>query len=364
MLHRPGAMLLGQAPDAGGFEEPPLERPRPQHELLHERPERAAEPSAHGNREAHLRSREDFTRHQVLQRGPQHGLGAPAAQLETARDRRRVFDELVVEVRDPAFDRGRHAHLILFHQQLDQIRLEVGVAHPFEGTAGGLLVAAQPLAVGVATGEQPVVRQEARLEDHGEHGEVFVEQRAGPWLECQNRAPGIAAHRVGETPREPTDLAANSPRGQSPVDAPKPLVPGRHAVAVVAEEELIGALTREHHLDVLPGQARDEVERDARGEGDGLVLVPDQLRQGIEELGGRHDDLAVLRACRAGRKPGVGKFVGLGLREAHCECANRLRDQRRHEGGQAARINPAGQEQPEWHAAHEVAPHGGGEPRA
>ena len=115
---------------------------------------------------------------------------------------------------------------------------------------------------------------------------------------------------------------------------------------------------------MLPGQARDEVEGNARGERDGLVLVPDQLRQGIEELGGRHDHLAVLSADSAGRKLGVGKLVSRGVREAHGERANWLRDHRRHERGQAARIDPARQEQPEWHVAHEVAPHGGGEPRA
>ncbi len=84
--------------------------------------------------------------------------------------------------------------------------------------------------------------------------------------------------------------------------------------------------------------------------------MPDQARQHAEELRGGDDDLPVLRPDRAGGQPGVGELIGLRVGEAHGEGANRLPDQRRHEGSQSARIDPAGQEQPERHVAHEVAP--------
>ena len=58
----------------------------------------------------------------------------------------------------------------------------------------------------------------------------------------------------------------------------------RDAIPVVAEEQLVGALAGQHDLDVIAGEARHEVQRHARREGDRLVLVPDQARQRVEEL--------------------------------------------------------------------------------
>ena len=113
---------------------------------------------------------------------------------------------------------------------------------------------------------------------------------------------------------------------------------------------------------MLPRQARDEVQRDARGKRDRLVFMPDEPGQGIKELRWGDDDLTVLRPDRAGGEPGVGELIGLRVGEAYGEGANRLLDQRRHESRQAARIDPAGQEQPERHVAHEVAPDGVREP--
>ena len=40
--------------------------------------------------------------------------------------------ELVIEKRHAAFDRCRHAHLVLLHQQLDEICLDVGIEQPIE----------------------------------------------------------------------------------------------------------------------------------------------------------------------------------------------------------------------------------------
>src|ERR1700736_1513012 len=42
------------------------------------------------------------------------------------------FDKGMIEKRDAAFNRSRHAHLILFHQQFDQVSLLIGVEHAGE----------------------------------------------------------------------------------------------------------------------------------------------------------------------------------------------------------------------------------------
>ena len=52
--------------------------------------------------------------------------------------RRRELDELVIEERHAALDRRRHAHLVLLHQQLDQVGLHVGVEQAIEQRAAAV----------------------------------------------------------------------------------------------------------------------------------------------------------------------------------------------------------------------------------
>ena len=84
--------------------------------------------------------------------------------------------------------------------------------------------------------------------------------------------------------------------------------------------------------------------------------MPDELGQRAEELRGGDDQLTVLRTDRAGGEAGVGELVRLRVGKAHGERADGLAHQRRHQGSQPGRIDPARQEQPEGHVAHEVAP--------
>ena len=98
--------------------------------------------------------------------------------------------------------------------------------------------------------------------------------------------------------------------------------------------------------------------------GDRLVLVPDEPGQHLEELRRRHDDLAVLGAGRARCEPRVAELVGLALGKTHGKGADGLLDHPRHQGGQTAGIEPAGEKEAQRHVAHEMAGHGGIEPRA
>src|SRR5947209_14321336 len=81
MLPGPRPVLLRQAAQGSGLEEAPAEGPRPQDEILDERPEGAPEPAADGGREPHLRPPQDRARHEVTQGRPENRLGREAAQL-------------------------------------------------------------------------------------------------------------------------------------------------------------------------------------------------------------------------------------------------------------------------------------------
>ena len=56
-------------------------------------------------------------------------LPSPPRSFRRSGTRVGEFDELVIEKRHAAFDGGGHAHLVLLHEQLDQVGLLVGVEH-------------------------------------------------------------------------------------------------------------------------------------------------------------------------------------------------------------------------------------------
>ncbi len=58
-------------------------------------------------------------------------------ELPLVRHRRGELDELVIEERDAALDRRGHAHLVLLHEQFDQIRLHVRVEQARQQAGAG-----------------------------------------------------------------------------------------------------------------------------------------------------------------------------------------------------------------------------------
>src|SRR5438105_6267601 len=93
---------------------------------------RTPQPAPQGNREAHLPPLEDRRWKGATHRLAQDMLCRPAAQLEPSRQRGREFREGMIEKWHPTLDRGRHAHLILFHEQLVEIRLRIHVQETIE----------------------------------------------------------------------------------------------------------------------------------------------------------------------------------------------------------------------------------------
>ena len=216
-----------------------------------------------------------------------------------------MLDELVVQERHPALHRRRHTHLVLFHQQLDEVGFEIGVAHPSRGAARHLRAAPERLRVGVSGGQQPPVGHEVLLQRLRKHSKGVEEEPPGVGRERQEGSISVPAHAPRQPCYKSSDRPTQRPGNQTPVRAPQPLVPGGHPIPVVAEKEFVCSLSGQHDLHVLAREPRDEVERDARREGDRLVLVPDEARQRLEELRGRHDHFPVLGSDGTGREPGV-----------------------------------------------------------
>jgi hypothetical protein len=136
-------VLVGQLPQGVRIEEPARSGTQPQNELLDHRPEAAAQPAADWHGKPHLAAPEDRRRHEVPHRGSKYGLGCPSLQFEPPWHRRDVLDETVVEEWHSAFNRRRHAHLVLLHQQFLQIGLQIHAAHALEHGSHTFLVAAR-----------------------------------------------------------------------------------------------------------------------------------------------------------------------------------------------------------------------------
>jgi hypothetical protein len=98
----------------------PAARPpaRAQDELVDESAEWPSKPRAHGDWKSHLSSGQNFPRQEITYRLAEDRLGLPPSQLQPPRQRHDMFHELVVQERHATLDRGRHAHLVLLHEQL------------------------------------------------------------------------------------------------------------------------------------------------------------------------------------------------------------------------------------------------------
>ena len=113
-------------------------------------PRRRASTRANGTGNPIFGRVEDARRQQVARGLAQDALGREAGQLAVAPAACRELDEHVIEERHAALDRRRHAHLVLLHQQLDEVGLHVGVEQAVEQrpASAGRVEAAERGAVG------------------------------------------------------------------------------------------------------------------------------------------------------------------------------------------------------------------------
>ena len=123
---------------AGGIEDAALARAAIEQDVARHGVPRAARPCGKRYRKAHLRPVEDRCRQYIGHCFAENALGRPARQLPVVRQAGAELHELVIEERHAAFDRRSHAHLVLLHQQLDEVRLDVGVQQAIEQGAAAV----------------------------------------------------------------------------------------------------------------------------------------------------------------------------------------------------------------------------------
>ena len=109
-----------------------------------------------------------------------------------------------------------------------------------------------------------------------------------------------AANAVRQRARELLNAGAHRLRQA----AQRSLIPWLHLPPRIAAEQLVAAVARQRHGDVLARQLRHVVGRDRGGVGERLVEVRDQLRDDEPRLERREDQLRVIGA--AGGRPRLG----------------------------------------------------------
>src|SRR5262245_7416009 len=112
------AMLVHKLLKPRAIEVPSRRCARPEHELVDEWAEFAADPLVGGASKPHLWAFHDFGRDEISDGVAQDRFRPPSTQLHATGHADNMLDQPVVQKRHAAFDRRRHAHLILFHQQL------------------------------------------------------------------------------------------------------------------------------------------------------------------------------------------------------------------------------------------------------
>ena len=118
---------------------------------------RIEQPLAERRGEAHFLAVDDFVRDQVFDGFLHDVLAFAVAHLHVLGDAGGELDELVIEERNAAFDGGGHAHLVLLHEQFDQIGLLVGEEHAGQRREAGFRIpVAAEVRVGRSGGQRSV----------------------------------------------------------------------------------------------------------------------------------------------------------------------------------------------------------------
>jgi hypothetical protein len=120
-------------------------------------------------------------------------------------------------------------------------------------------------------------------------------------------------------------------------------------VPIVASEELVPAVTRERDGHLAAGELGDEVRRDRRRIGEGLVVHPREKRDDVERILRSEVELRVVRPEVTSDGTRVDRFVIARLAEANREGPHRSRGLRLHQRDDSGGVDAAGQERAERH---------------
>ncbi len=159
--------------------------------------------------------------------------------------------------------------------------------------------------------------------------------------------PGIRGTTV------PATSGADGRRDKTLVDAARAPVEQRPRILSVSGQQFVAAFAGEHHLDVLAGQHRHEVQRHARRVRDRLVFVPHEPGECGEEVVIVDDHLVAACADRARDLAGVIQLAERPIGKRDRERVDRPVDLPRHQRRDGAAVDPARQEHPERHVGHQ-----------
>ena len=115
------------------------------------------------------------------------------------------------------------------------------------------------------------------------------------------------------------------------------------AVALVAGQQFVAAVTAEHHLDLAAGRLRQVPQRDRRRVGKGIVEGRDNRRKVVANAA-RHRHHMVLQAEPPAQAGGLRGLVERGFRESGGEGGKAMAEGRQ-PGRDHARIDAAGEKQ-------------------
>ena len=127
------------------------------------------------------------------------------------------------------------------------------------------------------------------------------------------------------------------------------------SVARVAGQGFVGALAGQHHCHSFARQPGDKIKRNARGPHDGLIFVPDQVRQSTEKilLADQHFMMPRVDVIRHGAREGQFAVRLLGVADG--KSLDWLAPHFCHQRRDRARIDAAAQKHAERHVAHQMA---------
>ena len=266
------------------------------------------------------------------------------------------FDHVMVEQWATRLERMRHRRAVhLHHDVVDQVVLLVPVLQARQQRAA----ARADLLDGGALG------QDAGVDDiRSDHGlEQVVWEHCAPPDE-----PALRAETQGAEAALATRMHRHHPRARLDHCTQRALAGRSHSlqrvgIRRVAGEQLVAAIARQAHGDVLPGQLRDVVGGNSRGVGKRFVVVKRQ-RFGHFHRIGRDDLLVMVRAKGLCRTACLVHFVVRRVTEADREGLHRASGVPRHQRQHGRRVHAAAQERAERNIRAKTDAHGGVELRS
>ena len=269
-------------------------------------------------------------------------------ELQGERQAARQLDEVVVQIRRAALERGGHGGPV-------ELREEV------VGQVPGEIQRQKRIDLGARRRRVGLGRRHQGPAGRGDRGEELGADAPGPGTMSRRRrclgrleeaaeqvAQGRVAARRAEEGRRRREGAAEARRQAAEARGEAAAEIGR-----VAREELVATLPHEHDLHLAAREACEQEGRHERRVGERLVEERDQAPEAFEEELGGDGERPMARAERTGRQRRVLALVEAGDVEAEGKGRELAVHRRPREGGDGGRVEPAREEDAERHVAHQ-----------